>query len=65
MIWIEASDRLFAPDQRNHKKDEEEEEADFGHACRSSSDTAKAKHASNESHDDKSKGPGKHGSRVV
>ena len=63
--WSGGSDGFFPPQERNDEKHEKQEEAYFGDASGSSSEPAKAKHASNESHDNKSKSPGEHGIRVV
>ena len=63
--WSGSSDGFFPPQERNDKKHEEQEKAYFGDASGSSRESAKAKHTSNESHDNKSKSPGEHRNRVV
>ena len=62
---VADSNRLFAPDQRDHKKNQEDEETDFGDAGSDTGESTESEHASDKSHDDEGKSPGKHNFREL
>ena len=60
-----GSDGLFAPEKGDDKKDQKDEETDFGDAGGGTRDSPETENSGNKGDDDEGKGPGEHDSGGV